>query len=135
MEAPMKTAEDIESFLIRMDANYDVVGENIWIVKEGNTDLVVSIAGPVLVFRVKLLDLERVEDDQREEFYKTLLQLNASEMLHGAYGLEEGFVVATDALELENLDYNEFQATVDDVALAVSKHYPVLNKFAAAQAA
>lgn len=127
----MKTAEDIESYLIRMDANYDVVGENIWIIKEGGADLVASIAGPVLVFRVKLLELDRVAAERREDFFKTLLELNALEMIHGAYGLEEGVVVATDALELENLDFNEFQATVDDLSLAVSKHYPVLNKFTA----
>ncbi|MBW2734395.1 MAG: hypothetical protein JRH20_18565 [Deltaproteobacteria bacterium] len=125
----MKTAEDIESFMIRMDANYDTLGESIWVVTEGATDLVISIAGPVLVCRVKLLDLDRVVKDRREAFFQTLLQLNAEEMLHGAYGLEEGFVVATDALELENLDYNEFQATVDDLAMTVSKHYPLLNKF------
>ena len=127
----MKTAEDIESYLIRMDANYDVVGENIWIIKEGGADLVASIAGPVLVFRVKLLELDRVTAERRQDFFKTLLELNALEMIHGAYGLEEGVVVATDALELENLDFNEFQATVDDLSLAVSKHYPVLNKFTA----
>ena len=131
----MKTAEDIESFLIRMDAAAEVVGENLWLLKDGGTDLVVSIAGPVLVFRVKLLELKRVPAERREAFFQTLLGLNASEMLHGAYGLEEGFVVATDALELENLDFNEFQATVDDISIAVSKHYPLLNKYTAAEAA
>ncbi len=131
----MKTAEDIESYLIRMDSNYEVVGENIWLIKDGGADLVVSIGGPVLVLRVKLLELDRIDDDRKEEFFKTLLELNSSEMLHGAYGLEEGVVVATDALELENLDFNEFQASVDDLTLAVSKHYPVLNKFANKQAA
>ena len=36
---------------------------------------------------------------------------------------------APDALQLENLDFNEFQAVIDDFAMAVSKHYPVLSKF------
>jgi len=131
----MKTGEDIESYLIRMDTSYDLVGENIWIIKETGADLVASIAGPVLVFRVKLIELDRVEEEKREAFYQTLLELNSTEMLHGSYGLEEGVVVATDALELENLDFNEFQATVDDLTLAVGKHYPVLNKFTSRKAA
>ena len=38
-------------------------------------------------------------------------------------------VVITHALDLENLDFNEFQAVIDDVAMAISKHYPVLSKF------
>ena len=56
----MKTAEDIESYLIRMDSNYDVVGENIWVVKDGGADLVVSIAGPVLVFILETVPDARV---------------------------------------------------------------------------
>lgn len=127
----MKTADDIESYLVQMDATYEVVGDDIWVVKGSGPDVVVSIAGPVVVFRVKILELEQVPAGQREAFFHTLLELNVSDMLHGAYGLEEGVVVATDALELENLDANEFQATVDDLQLAVSKHYPLLSKLAA----
>ena len=41
-------------------------------------------------------------------------------------------VVIIDALELENLDFNEFQAVIDDISMAVSKHYPDLSKFRAA---
>ena len=33
------------------------------------------------------------------------------------------------ALELENMDLNEFQAVIDDMGMAVSKLYPVLSKF------
>jgi hypothetical protein len=46
----MKTAEDIDSYLIRMGATYDVVTENIWVVGELGADVVVSIAGPIVVF-------------------------------------------------------------------------------------
>lgn len=127
----MKTREDIESYLIRMDANYEAVGENIWVVKDIGFDLVVSISGPVLVFRVKLLDLAQVPRQNRERFFQTLLELNASEMVHGSYGLEQGTVVATDALQLENLDFNELQATFEDIVLAVGNHYPILRGLAA----
>lgn len=124
----MKSAEDIESFLIRSEVDYELVGECIWLVKDGETDLVLSIAGPVLVFRVKVLELDKVAATQNEKLFKQLLQLNASEMLHGAYGIEEGAVVVTDALQLENLDYNEFQATMEDIGMAVTKHYPTLSR-------
>ena len=127
----MKTAENIESYLIEMDANYDVIGENLWIVKETGPDLVVSIAGPVLVFRVKLMDEDRVASGKHEELFRQLLSLNATDMLHGSYGLEEGAVVITAALQLENLDFNEFQAAIGDLSMAAAKHYPVLNRYAA----
>jgi len=126
----MKSVEDIESYFIRMDASHDVVGRDMWVVKDVGIDLVVSIAGPVVVFRAKVLDLDQIPQQRRERFFQCLLELNASEMLHGAYGLEEGAVVVTDALQLENLDFNEFRATIDDIALAVGNHYPILKGLA-----
>jgi hypothetical protein len=128
----MKTYEDIESYLIQMNAQYDVLKNGVWVIKELGPDLVLSMADSVLVFRLKVMDIEKVLPPKREALYQKLLELNAQEMLHGAYGLEQGAVVITDALQLENLDFNELQATVDDIGLAVSKHYPVLSKFVAA---
>ena len=127
----MKSAEDVESFLIRSEVEYELVGDAIWLVKESEADLVLSIAGPVLVFRVKVLELEKVAADHHERLFRQLLQLNASEMLHGAYGIEEGAIVVTDALQSENLDYNEFQATMEDIGMAVTKHYPTLSRLSA----
>ena len=60
----------------------------------------------------------------REALYRTLLALNTTEMVHGAFGLEGDAVVVVHALELENLDFNEFQAVIDDMSMAVAKHYP-----------
>ena len=39
-------------------------------------------------------------------------------------------VVVIHALELENLDLNEFQAVVDDMSMAVAKHHNNLARFA-----
>ncbi len=127
----MRNAEDIESYLIKMEAQYDAVGDGIWVVKDVGPDLVISLADSVAVFRVKVLEVEKVPGARREELYRRLLELNAQEMLHGAYGLEHGAVVVTDALQLENLDFNEFQATLDDIGLAVTTHYPELTKYKA----
>jgi len=41
-------------------------------------------------------------------------------------------VVISHALQLENLDYNEFQAVVEDITMSIGKHYPQLSKFRAA---
>jgi hypothetical protein len=123
----MKTREDIESYLIQMGVTYEQLGPELWKLKpEGLENLVVAIAGPVLVFRIKVMDLPR---GRREPLYEALLRLNATEMVHGAFGVENEAVVIGHALALENLDYNEFQSVVDDITLAISKHYPVLSKF------
>jgi len=123
----MKSAEDVESYLMRMGVAYETIKPGIWLVKIDGSSLVVSIAGPVVAFRLKVMELP---GSGREELYRTLLALNTTEMVHGAFGLEGETVVIVHALALENLDLNEFQAVVDDMSMAVAKHHPTLSRFA-----
>ena len=129
----MKTAEDIESFLLRAGLPYETVKPGLWLVQIGDYGrLAVSMAGPVVAFRIKVLDSPK---QGGEDLYRTLLQLNTTEMVHGAFGLEGEAVVIVDALELENLDFNEFQAVIDDMSMAITKHHPNLTRYVAAPAA
>jgi hypothetical protein len=123
----MKSAEDIESYLLRIGLSSERVDTNIWLVKlDGHENLAISIAGPVVAFRLKVMALPA---GGREQLYRALLGLNTTEMVHGAFGLEGEAVVVVHALELENLDFNEFQAVIDDMTMVASKHYPFLSKF------
>jgi CesT_Tir_1 len=124
----MKTAADVQAYLMKMELPSEEPRENTWMVSglDGLDHLIITLAGPVLVFRVKVMDIPR---HHREELFRTLLELNATEMMHGAYGIEGDSVVIMDALQLENLDYNEFAATVDDITLAVASHHGRLAKF------
>jgi hypothetical protein len=125
----MKSREDIESYLIKTGLPYEQLQPELWNIKpEGNENLLISIAGPVVVFRIKVMDLPP-QGQSREKLYETLLRLNTTDMVHGAFGVEGNAVVITDALQFENLDFNEFQAVIDDVSMAIGKHYPVLSKF------
>ena len=129
----MKGREDIESYLMRLGLPYEEIGAETWMISTGNTGtgaakMVVTLAGPVAVFRLKMMD---VPQRQHEELFRTLLELNVADLLHGAYGIEGQAIVLSDALELENLDFNEFQATVEDISLAVANHYPKLAPFRA----
>ncbi len=124
----MKTSADVQAYLMKMELPSEEPRENTWMVGglDGLDNLIITLAGPVLVFRVKVMDIPAA---QREELFRTLLELNATEMMHGAYGIEGESVVIMDALQLENLDYNEFAATVDDITLAVASHHGRLAKF------
>ena len=124
----MKTAADIQAYLLNMNMEYEEPREGTWVLSGADTgqNLAITLAGPVIVFRVKVMEIPR---HNREELYRTLLELNATEMMHGAYGIEGDAVVISDALQLENLDYNEFAATVDDITLAVASHHGRLAKF------
>jgi hypothetical protein len=133
----MKSKEEIESYLIQLGLPHEEIADGMWMTgrPEDSERIVVKYQPPVLVCRVHVMDLPDKEKASREELFQTLLSLNASEMMHGAYGLEGGKVVISDALQLENLDFNEFQATIDDITLAVADHYTRLAKFREAAAA
>ena len=124
----MKSGQDVEMYLNRMELQHEELREGTWVVKgvDGVEQIMVTLAGPVLVFRVKVMEVPR---NNREELFRTLLELNATEMMHGAYGIEGDSVIISDALQVENLDYNEFAATVDDITLAVASHHGRLAKY------
>ena len=60
--------------------------------------------------------------------YKKLLELNATSLVHAAYGLEGDQVVLAAALELTSLDLNELEAVLADVDLALAEHVPTLHE-------
>ena len=123
----MKTREDIESYLLKMRISYEDLGGDIWRLRlDGIDNLMVSLAGPVVFFRLKMMD---VPATQREALYESLLRLNTTELFHCAFGIEGNAIVLTGALEFENMDFNEFQAVIDDMGMATSKHYQALSKF------
>lgn len=136
----MRTREDIESYLLRSNLSFRNVGEtepenaddsNMWLIRDVSSgeNIVLSLSGPILLFRVKVMELAEVS--QRNELYQRLLELNATDMVHGAYGIADGSIVLTAGLPLENLDYNEFQVTVDDLTMALTNHYETLTAFRA----
>jgi hypothetical protein len=89
---------------------------------------VISHEPPLLVFRLKVLDVPR--DGQKcAELYRKLLEANANELVHAAYGLEEDDVILTESLEVENLDFNEFQATIDSFQMALATQLEALIPF------
>ena len=126
-----RTAEDIESYLIKMELPYEALKPGMWLVRGGPgiESFVISLGGPVVVFRIKVMEIPAAH---REELFRTLLELNATDMIHGSYGIEGDNIVLVDCLELENLDFNEFQATFDDMTMAIANHYQRLAKFRAA---
>jgi len=120
----MISREDFESFMIRMDLDFEEIGENLWIVdpdRTGRSSIVVSYSPPLVILRSAVRD-EPDNDADRLSLYKRLLELNATDLVHGAYGLEDGEVVLSDALEVENLDFTEFQASLESLSLALTSH-------------
>jgi hypothetical protein len=118
----MVTRDDLESFLIRMDLDFSEVDDGMFLVQGANhgAPVVVHHTPPLLVIRMKVMSLPAEND--LAELYKTLLVWNATDVVHGAYGIEEGDLIISDTLELETLDYPELQASVESLQMATSSH-------------
>jgi hypothetical protein len=58
-----------------------------------------------------------------------LLELNASELVHGAYALDDEDVLIVDSLQYDHMDQAELQASLDAVSLALAQHYPLLSQY------
>ena len=121
----METHDTIEHYLIRMEYPFESVEPRMWVIRD-TANVVLTYEPPLVVFRIKLMEIPK---DRREEFYKLLLELNASNMIHGAYGIEGDNVVLIDTIQSENLDFNEFQASLDALLLASTQDYQKLNAF------
>lgn len=127
----MRTKEDVERYLIDLDSPYEILGDGVYkICDDADEDvegIIVCVIDTIVVFSVRLM---KVPSKNLEAFYRKLLELNASELVVGGYGIDNNNnVVITDTLQLENLDYNEFLASVESLALALQKHYPVLREY------
>jgi hypothetical protein len=120
----MISREDFESFMIRMDLDFEEIGENLWIVdpdRSGRASIVVGYSPPLVVLRSAIRDAPD-NDADRLTLFARLLELNATDLVHGAYGLEDGEIVLSHALEVENLDFSEFQASIESLSLALTAH-------------
>jgi hypothetical protein len=130
----MVTHEDIESFLDRLSADGAVhteVKNGIWNVQPAgalNFGVVVHYSPPVVVLRVKVMDLP-ADDAQRNALSRRLLEMNATDLLHGSYGIQNNSVILTEALELEHLDFEEFLAAYESITLALASHIRELASF------
>jgi len=119
----------IEQYLIDLKCSYQEVKPNFWLLDDRGQNLegiAVIYADPLVIIQVQVMDTPR---KKREEFYAKLLELNATDIIHGAYGLEGDKVVIIDTLEYETLDYSTFRATLDAISLALTQHYPILSVF------
>lgn len=128
----MVTKEDLQSFIDRLEsgaAETKEVEPGLWVVRTSQgAEVVVSYAPPVAIIRVRVME-PPASGDKRGELFRQLLEFNARDLIHGSYGLEGDHVVLTDALELENLDYSEFEASFDSLTLALSSHLSALAPY------
>jgi hypothetical protein len=123
--------EDIERYLLATHIPSELVGDGLWVLRDpswGYAQIVVHFSEPLVVFRVKLFDLPvGLADARKAAIFGRLLELNATEMLQGAYALEGDHVVAVEVMQTQNLDQNEFLAALDSLTMAIVEHRPSIE--------
>ena len=128
----MLTRDDVQSFLDRMEVrggSVQELGEGLWKVRTSEeAEVVISFAPPVLILRVRVMELP-ADGPRRAELFRQLLEYNAADLVHGSYGVEGNHVVLTDTLELENLDFSEFEASFDSLTLALATRLGALAPY------
>jgi hypothetical protein len=123
----MVTKEEIEGFLDRLGAegaSYSEVEPGLWVVRpsgELDFNVVVHFSPPVVLLRVKVMTLP-TKPESLATLSRRLLELNASDLLHGSYGIENDSIVMTEALELAHLDYEEFLAAFESITVSLASH-------------
>ena len=128
----MVTRDDLESYLIRMDLDFEEVDEGMFLIQPRNDGppVVVHHSPPLLLVRLKVMEMPEGQD--LGELFKNLLVWNATDVVHGAYGIDEEDLVLTDTLELESLDFQELQASLESMQMASASHMNQIKTLAGA---
>jgi hypothetical protein len=125
----MLSKEKLENYMIKLSLNYEEISPNTWVIKDlskGLENVVVSAVDQVIMIRVKVMEIPAKKQDK---LFETLLSLNASDMVHGAYAIDEKNILIVDTLLAETMDLEELQASLDSIGFALTTHYKVLQDY------
>lgn len=128
----MSHFEKVKSYLRELE--YDIVHEDpkeelVLVDKPSNgiVNLMIDCEDPILVIEQHIFDVKK----ESLEMYKSLLKKNR-EIVHGAFALDSDGkrLIFRDTLQLENLDLNELEGTLNSLALLLAEFHEDLLKFA-----
>jgi hypothetical protein len=122
----MSTAyEKVQKILSELDfvPEYEDAGEEILIISDGDrgiSKMILDCEDPILVIEQFVIALPQ---DAGSEVYRRILQMNR-DLVHGAFVLDESGekLLYRDTLELENLDPNELEASINALSMALAEN-------------
>ncbi len=123
--------QKIKDFL--MELNMDIAQEHpekgiLLVHKEpfGIKNLILGVAPPILIIEQFIFKI----NNRSEVIYKSLLQKNR-DIVHGAFVLDEHGekVIFRDTLQIENLDLNELEGSLNSLGLLLSEYSDQIINF------
>ncbi len=116
-----------------LELNFNITTENvadgILVVQKENSgirNLILGVAPPILIMEQFIFTI----NNQSEKVFKSLLQKNR-DIIHGAFVLDESGkkVIFRDTLQIENLDLNELEGSLNSLSLLMSEYSEHIIEF------
>lgn len=123
--------QQVKDYLLQL--NFDIIHENpkeniLMINKEheGIKNLIVGVYTPILIIEQYIFNIK----NKNETVYRSLLQKNR-DIVHGAFVLDDTGekVIFRDTLQVENLDLNELEGTLNSLSLLLSEYSDQIINF------
>ena len=128
----MSDFEKVKDFILDMGfvISHEDPKEELVVINDddrGIKNFVIDCEDPILILEQVIIPMPEGSSD----FCKRLLQINRT-LVHGAFVLdEEGTTLLfRDTLQLENLDRNELEGSIDALSLALAEYADELVTFA-----
>ena len=124
----------VKEFLLNLNYSITYEDRNDGIImidheNEGIKSLVIGIASPILVLEQFIFQINNSD----ESVFLKLLQKNR-DIVHGAFVLDDSGkkVIFRDTLQIENLDLNELEESINSLSLLLSEYSDEIIKFSKA---
>ena len=128
----MSDFEKVKDFILDMGfaISYEEPKEELVVIDDddrGIKNLVIDCEGSIVILEQVIIPMPK----ESSEFCKRILQINRT-LVHGAFVLDEHgtTLLFRDTLQIENLDRNELEGSIDALSLALAEYADELVTFA-----
>jgi DNA-directed RNA polymerase subunit L len=86
---------------------------------KGIYNMIIDCEEPILIFEQLIYTIK----NPSENHFQRLLQMNRN-LIHGAFVIDEEAkqVIFRDTLQIENIDFNEFEGTINALSLGLAEY-------------
>ena len=124
----------IKNYLLELNYNitHEDEKEGILMIQDQNkgiNNLIIGIASPILIIEQYIFKIS----NPKENIFQQLLQKNR-DIVHGAFVLDETGqkVIFRDTLQIENIDLNELEGSINSLSLLLSEYSENIIQFSKA---
>ena len=116
--------ELVKSYLLELEMKivYEDTAEELVVVEDpenGIYNMIIDCESPILILEQLIMDVP----EDPGNLFKRLLQMNRT-LVHGAFVMDEAGkrIFYRDTLQLENLDLNELEGSIQALSLALAEY-------------